>query len=322
MDQFSEFVLILQIIAIFSFTATSIALINSIFLFLFQRKNDEANSAFSISMAVIFIFLGDSLANGAYLSQYRPKTGSVDCSITGFIHILGYMITWMFTLYMAYVMYSATVWEKMPVNVIRDFSLCFGIPLVLMLIQAFFFGFSNYTSATYDVCFTALHNQNQLIYHWVSFWGLLLSVCLAMLVMRGHQFLLEIKQDQRTQSRLFSASKFMLQYYPFVLIACWIPTIIETNTGPQTPQLFHLVATALKISHGLWVGSIYFICGDLARKHFWDALNPISWINLLRGDQEHDSMFRESYLQERESNMEMTKSIYKDEKIVTNPIQS
>ncbi len=150
---------------------------------------------------------------------------------------------------------------------------------------------------------------------------LLFSVCLAMLVMRCHQFQLELKQDQRTQTRLFSASKVMLQYYPFILITCWIPTTIETNIDPETPQWFHLFATVLKISHGLWVGSIYFIFGELARKHFWDAINPILWIDLLRGDQEHDGMFCASYLQERESNMEMSISIY-SEKSVVNPIQS
>jgi hypothetical protein len=277
-NQHRDFILVAQVIGTVSFTITTVALINASYLYLLQRLNDDANSAYSISLAVIFIFLGDSLANGPYLSEYRPPDGSIDCTISGFIHVGGYMMTWMFTGYVSYAMYSTAVWERLPTNILRDFSLCFGIPIIVTSCQAAFFGFSQYRSSTYEICFSTLKDKVETTYKWVTFWGVLFTVFLAMIIMRCHQFLLELREDPRTQTKLFLVSKTMLQYYPLVLILCWIPSIIETNTGPQSPQWFHLFSTLSRMSHGILVGSIYFVLGDQSRKYFWQALNPLAWM--------------------------------------------
>ncbi len=311
MDAFVAYVLILQVAAIVSFTATVLALINASFLFFLQRAQDEANSQFSISLAIIIIFFGDSLSNGTYLSSYRPPTGSVDCSITGFIHLFGYMTTWMFTLYVAYVLYSITVLEKMPTKIARDFTICVGIPTIIVSVQAGVFGFSRYNPAPYEVCIATQNHPQQTIYHEVSFFGLLLVDCILMLGMRCHQWILELRNDPRTQSKLFLASKFVLQFYPIVLILCWIPTLIEDNTGPQTPTWFHIFAGVVRISHGFFLAGMYFKTSDQAKRYFWAALRPLSWLTLLSNDKDSTALLSESYLRERDSTMEMGTSISK-----------
>jgi hypothetical protein len=308
MNERREFILVSQVLAIVSFSITTTGLFNAGYLYLFQRANDT-NSTSLISLAIMFIFLGDSLGTGGYLSEYRPPTGSIDCSVTGFLHLTGYMITWTFTFYISYIIYSVAVWERMPMNVVRDFALGLGIPIVLISIQAGFFGFAQYKSADYDVCFPALHNQKQIIYHLCSFWGILFAVFIAMIVLRGHEYWLELNNDPRIQSSLFSVSKSMLQYYPIILLFCWIPSIVETSQGTQTPQWFHLFATVTRISHGILIGAIYFILGDQSRQYFWKALNPLAWTVLLIGSgNDSVGLLHESFLQCRDSTMEMIKS--------------
>jgi hypothetical protein len=205
-------------------------------------------------------------------------------------------------------MYSVAVWERLPTNVFRDFSLCFGIPIIVTSCQAAFFGFSEYRSSTYEICFSTLKDKVETTYHWVAFWGVLFSVFLSMISMRCHQFLLELREDPRTQTKLFLVSKTMLQYYPLVLILCWIPSTIQTSTGPQTPSSFHLFSTMARMSHGILVGSIYFVLGDQSRKYFWQALNPLAWMRLLNGSDAEELLINESYLMGRDSTMEMTQS--------------
>jgi hypothetical protein len=86
--------------------------------------------------------------------------------------------------------------------------------------------------------------------------------------------LLEFKNDPRNQSSFFLVSKAFVQYYPLILIACWLPTTIETSTGPDTSTDFHFFATCKRISHGILVGGLYFIKGDQSKKLFWQSLNP------------------------------------------------
>jgi hypothetical protein len=304
MDQYHVYVLVLQIVGIISFSTTSIAFINSVFLFLLQRANQGVNSLFSISLAVTFICFGDSIANGVYLTQYRPASGTLDCSVSGYLHMIGYMITWMFTFYVAFVMYSTAVWETMPKHVSQHICLCLGIPILFVSIQAGY-GFESYNKTTYEVCLYTTKNEGQEILHWITFWGLLGSICVMMCIMRGHQFYLEIKEDQRCNSKLFMTSKTMLQYYPILLIVCWIPTAIEIYSN--TPQWFNLLAISLKISHGFFVGLVYFSVGDQAKKYFWIALNPVSWYRLLSSDPDEISLLGF----ERGTSMELTLSMFK-----------
>ncbi len=219
MDQYSTFVLLLQIVASFSVTSSTLAFINAVFLLLLQRSLDKASTLLPVSLAIIFICMGDSLSNGPYLSQYRPPSGSVDCTVSGFLHMVGYMITWMFTFYLAYVLYSISILERMPTQMMVHFTVCFGVPILFVGIQAIF-GFSEYSSANYDVCLYTLHNEAQTVYHGISFWGLLTVICVGMIVMRVHEFLLEQRDDPRTRSVLFTTSKRMLQFYPVLLICC------------------------------------------------------------------------------------------------------
>lgn len=304
MDQNSAFILVLQLIGIVSFSVSSIAFINSLFLFILQQLNQSANAQYSISLAITFICMGDSFANGPYLSPDRPPTGSVACEATGFIHMAGYMITWMFTWYVSYVMYCTSVWEKMPMHAIRDFTICLGIPLLFVGIQAIF-GFSTFENAKFDVCLYTIDNEGESIFHWITFWGLLGFIVISMCAMRFHQFLLERENDQRTTSKLFIASKSFLQYYPILLISCWIPTAVEMSSE-SPPSWLSLFAISLKISHGIFVGIVYFTAGDLAKKYFWIALNPFSWFALLSNDKDQITLLGG----DREPSMEVTLSMF------------
>jgi hypothetical protein len=49
--------------------------------------------------------------------------------------------------------------------------------------------------------------------------------------------------------------------------------------------------------------------GDQSRKYFWQALNPLAWMRLLNGSDTEELLLKESYLMERDSTMEMTKSV-------------
>ncbi len=173
------------------------------------------------------------------------------------------------------------------------------------------FGFSRYGSAMYDLCIVAENNHSQTVYHEVTFYGLLLLVCTLMLCMRCHQWILELQNDPRAQSKLFLASKTALQFYPIVLMICWIPTLIVDNTGPQTSTPFHIFSCIIRISHGFIVAVIYFKTSNQARKYFWISLSPMSWIALLSSNKDSIALLSESYLRDRESTMEMRSTVSK-----------
>ncbi len=282
MDEFQKYVLVLQCVSILSVSTSVLAGLNGLFLHLLQRNQDFTYH--SISYAVMFICLGDSIANASYMTQYRPSSRSIDCTIEGMVQLYGYSLTCLWTLFIAFTMYSMAVRERVPSRFSRYCVAGFGVPFLITFIQSFL-GYARSNKESYDICIYDTSHSSSIIFHDTSFWGLLLLCLLLMIAMLWHLWYLQLMGDPRVSTKLFTLSKNMLQYYPILLILCWFPRAMVLVFGPislnEVPSWLSLLSICLKIAHGLFVGSVYFICGDEARKHFWWSINPHMWYVVL-----------------------------------------
>lgn len=298
MEEYDQYVLTLQILSIFSVTASCLTMWNSIFLYFYQRSN-QSLSNHTISIAIIFICLGDALGNSPYLSQARPATGSPTCEVQGFFNMFGYSISWTWTLYISYVLYSMSTLEKMPENFKLHSALALFIPLLFAAVQ-FVFGFTRQDEEQYDVCIFSRDHEGGIIYHYVTYYGLLASCFVGMIYMRYQQYLLERNNDYRMNSQVFIASKTMLKHYPRILAICWIPRIIILPLL-LIPSWLRLFTVCLKISHGFLIACIYFFHGEQCRKVFWKSFNPCIWLAIIKNDKDSlalldsDGLFAEDF---------------------------
>jgi hypothetical protein len=280
MEQNESYILVLQVMSIFSVTASCLAIINTAFLHL-HSQSDQSFSNHSISIAIIFICLGDAIGNSPYLTEFRPNTGSRSCTVTGFFNMFGYSLSWTWTLYISFILYSLCVLEKMPENFKLHATFAFGVPFLFALIQLTVFGFSSQESEPYDVCIFSRKNDGEIIYHYVTYYGLFSICLLGMIYMRYQQYLLEYNNDYRINSKIFVASKAMLKHYPWILAICWIPRVILLSLL-LIPTWLRLFTVCLKISHGMVITFVYFHYGEQPRKTFLSSLNPLNWLMLLK----------------------------------------
>lgn len=241
---------------------------------------------------IAFISLSDLLGNIAYAFPYRPSNDDWWCKVSGVLNLVCYPMSWLWTLVLVYFLYSLATSGKVPQNMLMIHSICWGLPLLLFLLSLSV-GKLGTTSSYYDfeVC-SEYGGIAELVYHSITYYGLLFFCFLAMLVMfvriKEHEKVGDVRVFQPT----YILAKSSLRLYPTALVVCWVPHAItvflthEFDSSNDMFTTFFVVADVLKILHGLVTAGIFFYKSSEARRSWYtlffssinDAASEISYV--------------------------------------------
>ncbi len=279
--QAHEYEVILQIVAFISVTSSVIVLFNLLALYLSQYGSGGQDFTLSLLYQVLaFISLGDMLGNASYLSEERPSDGSLDCNIEGFLNIFAYPVSWLWTLYLTYVLYYLAVHEVMIDKMKVAYFVCWGVPLAFAFGQIWNGGFGRHDNETYDMC-TSAGGYRSTLYHRVTYYGLLFVCIVAMMSMRVKMVYLQYYlKDPCTLTESFRVATKTLGFYPLVMMICWIPHGVVRSLN-HVSNTWHLFGLCLKIAHGFLLACTYFYSSPPSRRIFWKTLSPLFWFQLL-----------------------------------------
>ncbi len=278
MDETNEYILILQALSFISVISSLLVILN---LYLVRRRARAAGQFdfAQIYEATAYVAVGNVIGNAGYLSRQRPNTGSIGCAIDGFFQIFGYPASWLWTLQLSFIIYCLAVWEEVPASRWRAYAGCWLLPFILAFAQFGMGGYGEHTKGEnrYDICANRQSNPRSMEYHYISFYGLLLLVVVVMVAMRVKLFYLSWKKDARMDSPLIQVVQRSLEFYPALLLICWIPhTIIYFI--PHVSQPVKLFGLCLKIAHGFLLSIAYFYQSSPGRRMMHLMLRPTFWL--------------------------------------------
>lgn len=302
MSQTHEYEVVMQIVAFVSVTSSVVVLMNLLALYLSQHGSGGNDFTLSLLYQVLaYISFGDLMGNASYLSEERPRNGSLACNVEGFLNIFAYPVSWLWTLYLAYVLYYLAVYEIMLDKMKIAHIICWGVPLIFALGQIGNGGYGRHSDEPYDMCASG-EGRQATVYHRITYYGLLLLCIIFMFVMRIHTlYLTYYKKDPCTLTESFRVSTETLGYYPWILVICWIPHGI-TRSLKHVTAAWYVFGICMKIAHGFLLACTYFFQSSHARKIFWQTWNPWFWFHLITSGNEEvlelsadlfdDGMFR------------------------------
>ncbi len=278
MDQESAYILVLQVMSIVSVVSSLLVILNLALVHYSANEGSQFDLS-QIYQAIAFIALGNVIGNAGYLSESRPPTGSVGCSTEGFFQLLGYPSSWLWTLHLSFTVYSLVIAEKVPVNRLRSNIICWGLPFLLALFQFLVGGYGEHTKVeTYDICSNRQSDRSSAIYHYTTFYGLFLVIVIALLLMRCKLYYLRWIEDARTLSPMVVVLQQSLEFYPALLLLCWVPHSIIYFIPSVSPGV-HLFSLSIKIAHGTLLAIAYFYQSPPGRKVLWLMLTPSFWLS-------------------------------------------
>lgn len=217
---------------------------------------------------VTFISIGDVIGNLPYLSPLRPQTGTVECDLSGFMNLAGYPMEWMWTVALIYLLYSLAVRGKVPTTLWPIHLLCWGVPLTLALMSLAFGPYSTGEQPT-EVCSIG-NGQASIIYHAVSYYGLLILCVLALIYFYFKIYYHEYFQnDVKVATTSFAVAKNATQFYALLLIIFWIPHTV--TAAAYHLDLLYNIFLVWKILHGLATAVVFFVQSQESRR-LWKSL--------------------------------------------------
>jgi hypothetical protein len=273
-----DYKLALQILAVCSIFASMLMIFNLLAVFV---SNSDGHYALShVYNALAGMVVGDILSNWGYLSVYRVSTGSTLCDIQGWSIIFGAPTTWLWTLQLAFLLFSIAVWENLPDNRYAAHFLCWGVPFVFACGQFGVGGFGTHPHAGYDICAERDldgDNTKSFIYHMITFYGLFLVTVFTLIAMLCVVQYLKWKRDARTLSHLFIMVQQILKLYPFILLICWVPHAVIKIFEISTSSSVYFLTVVMKNLHGILVPLVYFYQSPNARDILKKSLFPGFW---------------------------------------------
>jgi hypothetical protein len=276
-SQEREYVVILQVLSIISLISSLLVIVNLCMIHCFSDESSQF-SHLQIYQGIAFIAIGNMIGNAGYLSESRPSTGDTGCTVEGFFQQFGYPASWLWTLQLAATIFCLVIWEKVPTSRVRAHLICWFIPLTFAFGQLGAGGFGDHDSnEEYDICSNRQSDRSSTIYHYTTFYGLLLVVVLLMLAMRLKLLYLRCIEDARMLSPMVVVLRQHLEVYPILLLICWVPHAIIHLFPHHVSQGLHLFSIALKIIHGVLLCFVYFYQSPPGRKMMLNMFRPSFW---------------------------------------------
>ncbi|RYH25715.1 hypothetical protein EON65_15330 [archaeon] len=214
---------------------------------------------------IAFIAISNFLSDLPYISGRRPSHGGW-CWLQSFLTMTFYPASWMWTATVAFFLYAIATKGVVPEDIRYLHWLNWGLPIVLALFMLPItpYGRSDYTE-DFEVCNFEHSNNSVAIYHYITFYGLLVA-CFASMIYWKHTLHFLEKQEQLGQyKQTFEIAKTSLSYFPKALALCWIPrliavivTTVEGRSAETTAHRFALVSIILKIFYGIACAFIFF----------------------------------------------------------------
>jgi hypothetical protein len=217
---------------------------------------------------IAFISLGDLVANFPFMFPYRPGEGNWWCSLSAFLVLSGYPMSWLWTLALTFELYRmCTSSEKRPSILLTHF-VCWILPIFFALLTL---AFSKYApNNSIDVC-SENYTTNVDIYHLVTYYGMLITCLIIMLGMLLHLKYLQYYQREPSKSNVFQLAIQSLELYPTSLFIFWIPHLVtvfgrvaNTNSHVFHPNVYY-ICVIIRIGHGICTAIVFFLNSRVAR---------------------------------------------------------
>ncbi len=285
-----EYEIIVQCMAIVSVTSSAIVILNLFGLYLTHGRSDGQDFTVSLLYQVLaYISMGDMMGNASYLSEERPSNGTTACDVEGFFNIFAYPVSWLWTLYLTFVLYYLAVYEVMLDKMKLAYFICWGVPLAFAFGQIGNGGFARHENEPYDMCASGEGYQATL-YHRITYYGLLLFCFVCMIAMRCVTLYLKFYlKDPCTLTESFRVASRTLGFYPWLLIICWTPHAVIRSL-PNIPPAWHLFGICLKISHGFLLACTYFYQSAPARRFLYMSVTTCFWIRMIISGHDDSSL--------------------------------
>lgn len=226
---------------------------------------------------IAFISISDLIANSPYLSTYRPPNGNWQCSMSGFINLYFYPVSWIWTTTLMFFLYSLATKGKLPLSALIIHSFCWIFPLILTLLNLTTNTFGMGQAHPYEVCVISA-DKNQFaaeMWHIITYYGFWL-VCVALMVLMYIRIVSMNQKDLSSKFPLWQSSIAPLQLYPLAMFVCWMPHMIavfcEYFSWFHGLNEFYFASDIIKITHGALTALIFFTNSTEARGRWRKAL--------------------------------------------------
>eukprot|EP01031_Cornospumella_fuschlensis_P029338 gene29338-35416_t len=166
-----------------------------------------------------------------------------------------YPASWMWTTTVAFFLYSVATKGSIPEDIRYLHLLNWGLPvaLTLFMLPISPYGRSSYTE-DFEVCNFEHSTDSVAAYHYITFYGLLVSCFVGMLYWKYNLHVLS-KQGQLSQhQQTFEIAQTSLSYFPRALALCWLPrlaavivTSVEDESAETSIRRLALASIILKI---------------------------------------------------------------------------
>ncbi len=245
----------------------------------------EMRSKFFMQI-IAFISISDFIANFSYMLLYRPPTGNWFCTLQGYINFIFYPMSWLWTLSLVYHLYGVATTKALPSKwkIRATHAICWGLPILLSVIEIPFTRFVRSEPAGFEVCDITSHTSG--IYHAVFYYFLLLGIIITLEIFSYKTAQLEKTQELGSFHPTYSTLKDSVRLYPTAMILCWLPhlilfiTYLWINEDVTTYKNIYFCTSILKVSHGTVTACIFFYKSTSARRLWLRSLQDIGLVSL------------------------------------------
>jgi hypothetical protein len=279
---------------------------------------------------ITFISIADFIGNIQYATLYRPPAGTFRCTLQGFVHLVSYPSSWLWTAVLVRCLYDLSVLKRLRTSMIAAHLFCWGLPIFFTLMYMAIIPpakgtYSRHGTSNHAALCTYGGEDFEHIYMWhiFSYYGVFFATVFYMAYMfleirkvysqEVKTFQDSLPADSRcttssavregtTHTRAMSTSsshrssagttmtnattaaitglKFTsesLLLYPLLMLM-WVPHVLSVilafgiRSEDYALEQFTIVATNLKILHGLATAVLFFWKSPTAR---------IAWYHLL-----------------------------------------
>jgi len=229
---------------------------------------------------ICYISLADTVGNTLYINPNRPVDGSIMCSIEGFLHLYCYPVSWLWSTMLMYFLYSLAFEGKLPLSYNVIHMACWGIPLVLTLLNLTTNSYghpSDYTK--YEVCSISGNMYTGEIWHDTTYYGVWLLCVIAMIFMYC-RIISVAKHDLAISVSEFQLALSTMGKYPVALVVFWFPHMFFVVLSGIVPLdsrgIAYLIGVLMYILHGAGTTVIFFHHSPLTQKLWIDALRKLA----------------------------------------------
>lgn len=257
------YILVLQIVAVISVCLSALVILT---LLCFRSMRSKV-----MMQMIACIALSNLLSDIAYVSPYRPGTGSFGCGAQAVLLLTCYPMAWLWTTVVTYFLYSLAVKRKMPRDLKLCHAVCWGIPIVMTLSTLAVSGFGrNSEVESFEVCNFKSASLQANVFHFVTFYGLLCACFASIAYWKYQLYQLGQRKDNTFSMETFLIAQNALKMFPCALVVCWLPRLVVmacelvTSDGVGSNAIT-LATIILKISYGICCAGIFFLQSSEAR---------------------------------------------------------